>query len=462
MILETIGLGVVLLGTIYYRATIDYRAIKPWLNKWDTFMISMGIKNKLENTFEVSKVTLLENGVVYLVNIPAGLTVKKLESIKDEIDSFFEGVTTIKRIDFSSNCIVKIIMKDISDYEFEPVKCSESELFIGKTLDLENYKIDLTKSAAHILIGAPSGKGKSFLLASILTNLIYNSSKKIDLYLLQLMKADVSNFENCKCVKYTAYTLEEIAWGLNKAVEIIEERDKKFRAVGVNNLKNYNKHYPDTKFKRVYLVTEEISFFMPSDSDSSDVKEIKAKCLENLKTIVKAGRSSGVHLISVTQRSTVENIPSTMKSMMIRVSLGQISAIDSRNIIESDAAIYLKDKECIVYGDIPGTTPIRIPTVDEDFLILNRYVKEIKIPTKIKEKDKATDNENKSINKIEDVIEVAPTSNVVEFPKPIKGEFEFKGPEFKVINFEETAIGKTTSSSKEKKIKKRKGVYMED
>lgn len=460
MILETIGLGAVLLGTIYYRATIDYRMIKPWVQKWNTFMVSMGIKNKLENTFEVSKVTILENGIVYLVNIPAGLTVKKLEAIKDEIDSFFEGVTTIKRIDFSSNCIVKIIMKDISDYEFEPVKCSESELFIGKTLDLENYKIDLTKAAAHVLIGAPSGKGKSFLLASILTNLIYNSSNKIDLYLLQIMKGDVSNFEDCKCVKYTAYTLQEIAWGLNKAVEIIKERDKKFRAIGINNLKNYNKHYSNSKLKRIYLVTEEISFFMPSDLDSPEEKNIKAMCLENLKVIVKAGRSTGVHLISVTQRSTIENIPSTMKSMMIRISLGQISSIDSRNIIESDDAIYLRDKECIVYGDTADNRAIRVPTIDEDFKVLNKYVPEVKIPIKLKEKDDystAVMNEEPKNNNVEE-IEVTQT-NIIEFPKSKNERFSFEGPKFKIIDLEESAID---SNEEKKKLKCRKGVYVED
>lgn len=461
MIIETIVVGLAAIGVGYYAFTDDYRRFKKYSQRWYLLMDSLGMRNKFDKTYEVEKITLLENGIVFMLDIPAGFSVKRLEAIKEEIDTFYKGITTIRRLKFNNKCIVKIITKDISDFKFEPVKCKEYELYIGKRLDLENYILDLTKAAAHVLIGAPSGKGKSFLLASILTNLIYNSSNKIELYLLQLMKADVSNFENCRCVKYTAYTLEEIRWGLKKAVEIIEERDKKFRAVGINNLKNYNKHYPNSKLKRMYLITEEISFFMKSDADVEDVKAIKAECLEYLKTIVKAGRSSGVHLISVTQRSTIENIPATMKSMMIRISLGQISSIDSRNIIESDDAIYLDDKECIIYGDNPDKTPVRIPTVDEDFRVLNKYVPEIKIPIKLKEKDNKTNEilkeEPKEVKENNEAIELVP-NNIIDFPKAKNEEFNFEGPKFKVLDLEESAI----DSNEEKKLKCRKGVYVED
>lgn len=430
----------------YYRVTMDKRFYKPYMDKWNTLMESSNIKNNMNITFTPLKINVLENAIVYVLNIPAGLTVSKLESIKEEINSYFKGVTTIQRVKFADYCIVKIITKDLSDYEFEPIKCSESELFIGKTLDNENYKIDLTKASAHLLIGAPSGKGKSFLLASILTNLIYNSSNKIELYLLQIKKGDVGIFENCKPTKYTAYTLEEVAWGLEKLVKISDERDKKFNTLGVKNLKHYNKHYPKNKMKRIYTVTEEISFFMPNDTDNDNIKKLKACCLEALKTLVKAGRSAGIHIISVCQRSTIENIPSTMKSMMIRISLGQISAIDSKNIIESNSAIYLGNKECICYGYEPEQKTIKIPTIDEDFLILHKYVEEIKIPGTINNAQKEM-----KVNNIPKVTNNSPQEN-----KPIP-QFNFIGPSFKII--EESAID---STKEDKKIKKRKGVYIEE
>lgn len=460
MIFQMLLVGAATLGVGYYRATMDYRAIKPYMEKWDKLMKSMGIKNKIDETFTPLKINVMDNGVTYVINIPPGLKIDKLESIRDEINTYFKGVTTIKRVKFASHCIVKIITKDISDFKFAPVKCKEYEVYIGKTLDLENYKVDLTKAAAHLLIAAPSGKGKSFLIASILTNLIYNSSDKIEIYLLQIMKGDVGNFEKCKPVKFTAYTLAEVAWGLEKIVDIIVNRDKMFRALGINNLKNYNRHYPNSKIKRVYAVIEEISFFMTNDSDNDQVKEVKSRCLEAIKTIARAGRSSGVHAVIITQRGTVENLPSLLKSMCIRICLGQISAIDSRNIIESDDAIYLEDKECYVYGDIPGISNIRVPTIDEDFKILQKYVPEIKTPIILNNKK---DNKDSAENELKE------NSNEVNKPiliekKEVKEEiktkdsFSFKGPSFKIIDFE----SQDESNKVDKKIMRRKGVYIEE
>ena len=460
MIFQFLLVGTAVLSLGYYRATMDYRAIKPYIEKWDKLMKSMAIKNKTEETFTPIKVNVMDNGITYMINIPPGLKIDKLESIRDEINTYFKGVTTIKRVKFSSYCIVKIITKDISDFKFEPIECKEYEIYVGKTLDLENYKVDLTKAASHLLIAAPSGKGKSFLIASILTNLIYNSSDKIEIYLLQIMKGDVGNFEKCKPVKFTAYTLAEVTWGLEKIVEIIVNRDKKFRAVGINNLKNYNRHYPNSKIKRVYVVMEEISFFMLNDSDNDEVKGLKSRCLEAIKTIARAGRSSGVHAIIITQRGTVENVSSLIKSMCIRICLGQISAIDSRNIIETDDAIYLEDKECYVYGDIPGISTIRVPTIDEDFRILQKYVPEIKTPIILNDKkdnkDSAQSELKENSSEVKKTIPIKEKGNKEEIKT--KDTFSFKGPDFKIIDFE----SKNESNKVDKKIMRRKGVYMEE
>ena len=206
--------------------------------------------------------------------------------------------------------------------------------------------------------------------------------------------------------------------------------------------------------KRIFAVTEEISFFMETSADTEEVKKLKARCYEAFMSIVKASRSSGIHLVTVTQRSTVDNIPSTMKSMMCRISLGQLSAIDSRNIIESDSAIYLENKECIVYGDKPGEEIIKIPTVDEDFKILNKYVPEIKLPAKsVKEFENNTPEKLKT-NKEETITNIV-KDNVIPLANKADNKI-FIGPEFKILNLE-AAIDKI-----DKKIENRKGVYREE
>lgn len=452
MFTEMLLVGGVTIGLSYYRSTMDKRLCKAYATKWLYLMKSLNLINHLGDTFNPVKVNIIDSLIIFTIKIPAGFTLTKLLTIQEAIDSYFEGVSIIEKIKFSDCCIVKVITKNISDYNFEPIKCSDSELYIGKTLDNKNYTIDLNKGAAHLLIGAPSGKGKSFLLASILTNLIYNSSDKIDLYLLQTKKSDVKIFESCKPTKYLASSLIDVETALKELVRISDERDALFSKLAVKSISHYNLHYPDSTLNRIYVITEEISFFMPNDTDDEETKITKASCLESLKTLVKVGRSSGIHIISLCQRSTIENIPSLMKSMMIRISLGQISAIDSKNIIESDSAIYLDDKECLTYGYEPGEKVIHIPTIDEDFNILQKYVKEIKTHSTI------------GTNPIECCI-IRENNNITEKRETNAVTEKIKtkeNPNSKILDKNSIDKLKSSNDKKDKKILYRKGIYVAD
>lgn len=119
---------------------------------------------------------------------------------------------------------------------------------------------------------------------------------------------------------------------------------------------------------------------MPEDSDAEEDKKLKNKCWSAILTIAKAGRSSGIHLLSLTQRSTTTNLPSDVKSQLCRITFRQISSIDSRNIIECDDATQLEDRECLCYGTSKAMEVIKTPWIDEDFKFLHEYVPEIIIP----------------------------------------------------------------------------------
>ncbi|MDU3548975.1 MAG: FtsK/SpoIIIE domain-containing protein [Clostridium sp.] len=370
--------GLALTG-IYYRFTINYRRKRKVIKKWNELMDELKLYSKKSNFIpQVTDVKFIDNGYILSIHIPTGLSSKDIESNKEAIENKFKGIVTIESIRFSSLAKIKIINKDIGKFEFKPVKAYPNQLYVGKTFDGEDYFIDITK-ACHILIGGATGTGKSFLLSSILTNLIYNSSNSIEIHLLQIMKGEVGLFEKCKPVKFVGKNLKEVAYDLEKLSRLVDERSRKFTELGVKNLNHYNNHYK-SKMKRIYCITEEVSFFMPQDSDAEEDKELKNKCWSAILTIAKAGRSSGIHLISLTQRSTTTNLPSDVKSQLCRITFRQISSIDSRNIIECDDATQLEDRECLCYGTSKAMEVIKTPWIDEDFKILHEYVNEIIIP----------------------------------------------------------------------------------
>ncbi|MDU7150161.1 MAG: FtsK/SpoIIIE domain-containing protein [Clostridium sp.] len=377
--MELAIVGGLAVTSIYYRFTINYRRKRKVIKKWNELMDELKLYSKKSNFIpQVTDVKFIDNGYILSIHIPTGLNVKDVESNKEAIENKFKGIVTIESIRFSSLAKIKVINKDIGKFIFKPVKAYPNQLYIGKTFDGEDYFIDITK-ACHILIGGATGTGKSFLLSSILTNLIYNSSNSIEIHLLQIMKGEVGLFEKCKPVKFVGKNLKEVAYDLDKLARLVDERSRKFTELGVKNLNHYNKHYK-SKMKRIYCVTEELSFFMPQESDSEEDKELKNKCWSAILTIAKAGRSSGIHLLSLTQRSTTTNLPSDVKSQLCRITFRQISSIDSRNIIECDDATQLEDRECLCYGTSKTMEVIKTPWIDEDFKILHEYVPEIIIP----------------------------------------------------------------------------------
>lgn len=420
--------------SIYFRLTIEKRKKSKVKNSWKDLMQELKLYTKDSKTIpEVKEVEFIENGFILTVKIPTGLELKKIEEIKEAIENKFEGLVTIYKERFSSSVKVKIITKDIGKYVYEPVKSESFEIFIGKTFDGNDYLIDVNKFT-HILVGGATGTGKSFLLSTILTNLIYNSSEEIEIHLGQIIKGDLGVFKNCKPVKFASEDLKEISIDLDKIAKLMDLRSKYFSEFGIKNLKHYNKHFKGQKAKRIFYVIEELSFFMPSNSDTEEVKYLKSKCWDSILAIVKAGRSSGVHLIALTQRSTVTNLPSDVKSQMCRISFKQISAIDSKNIIECDDAINLEDRECLVYGTNESMDIVKTPFVDEDFRILNQYVKEIVIPNLSITKSNLSELEN-LLDKVEEEkvdeleqIEIVPESKEkknkqkeVIYKKPKKG-----------------------------------------
>lgn len=381
--MELAVVGGLALTSIYLRFTIDYRKKKKVKNQWIDLMEELKLYSKKSNFIPVVKVVkFIDNGYIMNIHMPTGISYLDIEKHKEAIENKFKAMVSMEKLRFSSAMDIKVINTDIGKYEFEPARTYPNEIYVGKTFDGEDYIIDITK-ACHILIGGATGTGKSFLLSSILTNLIYNSSKSIEIHLLQIMKGEVALFERCKPVRFVGKNLREVAYDLEKLAALVDERSKRFTELGVKNLSHYNKHY-QSKMKRIYCVTEELSFFMPQDSDNDEEKQLKSKCWSAILTIAKAGRSSGIHLISVTQRSTTTNLPSDVKSQLCRITFKQISSVDSRNIIECDDATQLKERECLIYGDGRVMEIIKTPYIDEDFKILNRYVPEILIPgTKI-------------------------------------------------------------------------------
>ena len=347
----------------------EYFALRKKKEKFQNLMLSIGL-----DKFYLIQEIKIKNGYILKIGIPTTSNYKKFEDKKEQLESHFRGIIEMEKIRFSSMIQMKVITKDLGKYPFEVVTTHANKLFIAREFDTTPFFIDLDKEG-HVLIAGQSGTGKTFLLSSLLCNLIATNEDYIEVHLSQIMKGEVGQFANCKCVKSVNYNLSEVAALLTKLKKKVDERSKLFSSLGIKNLTHYIKK---TKkyMKRIFFVIEEVSFFIPNDADPEDIKALKAKCWDAILVIVKAGRSAGIHFLSVTQRSTVANLPSEVKAQMCCITTKQRSGLDSRNIIEVDDAKDLKDRECLVWGR-DGLKLLKLPYIDEDFNDLKKFVPEI-------------------------------------------------------------------------------------
>lgn len=347
-----------------YFNTTDERKLK---NSFKEIMLKAGIKNKNDETFKIYKIIKTNYGYMAYISNVRGLSLEHIESKLNILEDNLNGIINVEKDRFKDYIKMCIVDKDISQFKFEPVQAKEYQLLIGKDFKGQNYFLDVNRDA-HLLIGGATGTGKSVLLAGILTNLIYNSSDKVEIYLLQICKSEISSFESCSCVKESAYTLKDCNRTLDNIISEMDKRSDLFKLNGIRNITQWNKHKKEKYMKRIYVVLEEISFFLETEVWESVMK------------IAKAGRSCGIHLLSCVQRSTATNIPPDLKSQMTRISFRQKSSIDSTNIINTTDATKLKFQECIIDGN-SDYSMIKTAYIDEDFILLNKYVNDIKIPS---------------------------------------------------------------------------------
>lgn len=365
-----------IVGSIWVIKELGNYIVNPFGYKYKWRKIAESLKLDNYNVIDISK---QENSVELTIDLPPGGTLESIEKNKGAIEKHFKCICKIEDIRFSSLAKIVLMLSAVSQFKFEPVKCLDNRLYIGRDFVENNFFINLLVDP-HVLICGKTGTGKSFLLAIILTNLMY-WNKNIDIYLNQTAKREVDYAKNCKQVKFTAYNPIESLVILKRAYQYIQERSKLFSNCGARDIDHFNKLYPNRKLKRKFYIFEEVSCYMPNDRDSEEESIIKSQCWSLMWDIVKLGRAVGVHFIGVTQRATAKNLggDGEIKSQLCICSFRMRSELDSRNAIDTNTAAKLENQEVVVSGN-DGETIVKTPYVDKEFTILQKYIPEIIVP----------------------------------------------------------------------------------
>lgn len=376
-----------------------------------------GIKNKVGDTFLLEGYKKTDYGFTAITKAPLGCDWMALKSVESVLETSFKGTVEITKNKYTDEIKIEVITIK-PEFEFKPVELSCNEWLGGFKANGTHYSVSLNENP-HICYSGKTGSGKTFAEFISFTNLLYNYKNDFDVYITQLVNGETKIFSKCKPCKITASTLDEALVVLEKINEIADKREKELSKYGYISVKHWNDDNPNRKYKRVFLLMDEFSFFRIEDGDEDEEKKLKNKCESYLKRIAKAGRAMGISIIAGLQKATVENINSSIRSQMCIISLRQFSSQDSKVAIGTSEGVNLDDFEAIIKGSgIYEKVFIPIIKAKQPQLELVKYDKNIIVPRKgvvIKDeiqKEEEIKSKEANIVEIKDAIKKKPRRNI--------------------------------------------------
>ncbi len=338
-----------------------------------------------------------KNGVLSFVNLESEKNNQSAEDLKRYAE-FFKDRTSFERLKYLNAEVIndygiqskhmqdfatkikayyeqkKQVKKELKDLQEEQKFWTKSSQFrvsvpVGWDINHKEVCFEIGEAQNHTLICGRSGSGKSNFLHVLIQNLaFYYAPNKIQLFLLDYKEgvefnayADPAILEHAKLVSVASsvsFGVSFLSW-LDKETK---KRGELFKQFNVKDLSDYRKH---GEMPRLIVVIDEFQVLF---SDSSTKEKERAE--RYLTTILKKGRSYGVHLILATQTMRdADSNKSLMAQIANRIAL-PMDAEYSDSVLSDDVACELVRPEGIFNnngGHQKYHTKMSIPKAPDDF-----------------------------------------------------------------------------------------------
>ncbi|MFT2605112.1 FtsK/SpoIIIE domain-containing protein [Helicobacter pylori] len=289
-----------------------------------------------------------------------GIQSKHMQDFATKIKAYYEQKKQVKRE-----------LKDLQREQEFWTKSSQFKVSVPVGWDINHKEVcfEIGEAQNHTLICGRSGSGKSNFLHVLIQNLaFYYAPNEAQLFLLDYKEG----------VEFNAYTdpaileharLVSVASSVGFGVSFLSWLDKEtkkrgelFKQFNVKDLSDYRKH---GEMPRLIVVIDEFQVLF-SDSTTKEKERVETY----LNTILKKGRSYGVHLILATQTMRGADInKSLMAQIANRIAL-PMDAEYSESILSDDVACELVRSEGIFNnngGHKKYHTKMSIPKAPDDF-----------------------------------------------------------------------------------------------
>ena len=260
---------------------------------------------------------------------------------------------------------------ETGDYESSSQKLA---LALGKNIGGEPVISDLSRMP-HLLIAGTTGSGKSVGINTMILSILYRlSPEQCKLIMIDPKMLELSVYDGIPHLLAPVVTEPKKAVvALKWVVKEMEDRYRKMSKVGVRNIDGYNTRVVDANEKGEVLIRtvqtgfdretgkaiyeeEEMDlsplpFIVVIVDEMADLMMVAGKEIEAaVQRLAQMARAAGIHIITATQRPSVDVITGTIKANFpTRISFQVTSKIDSRTILGEQGAEQLLGQGDMLY-----------------------------------------------------------------------------------------------------------------
>jgi len=235
---------------------------------------------------------------------------------------------------------------------------------IGKDIAGQAVIGELNKMP-HLLIAGQTGSGKSVMINTLLSSLLYhNSPSEMKLILVDPKQVEMAPYEDIPhlitpVITEPEKTISALKWAVNE----MERRYKLLAEHKVRDIKTYNDMIRNSK--KTITVTDDAGHDQQHENGAmpyivividelADLMMVAARDVESLIVrLAQKARAVGVHLVLATQRPSVDVITGLIKANVpARIAFTVASQIDSRTILDQMGA-----EKLLGQGDMLLLTP---------------------------------------------------------------------------------------------------------
>jgi DNA segregation ATPase FtsK/SpoIIIE, S-DNA-T family len=351
--------------------------LEEMARKLESVLDDFGVKGDIINVRPGPVVTLFE------LEPAPGIKSSRVISLADDIARSMSAISARVAVVPGRNAIgielpnqqreTVYLREMLASSDFEKMR-GKLPICLGKTIGGEPIIADLAKMP-HLLIAGTTGSGKSVGINTMILSLLYQMTpEQCRLIMIDPKMLELSIYDGIPHLLTPVVTdPNKAVVALKWAVREMEDRYRKMSKIGVRNIDGFNMRVGEAKAKGETITRtvqtgfdretgeaifesedfdlEPLPYIVVIVDEMADLMMVAGKDIEGaIQRLAQMARAAGIHMVTATQRPSVDVITGTIKANFpTRISFQVTSKIDSRTILGEQGAEQLLGNGDMLY-----------------------------------------------------------------------------------------------------------------